>query len=202
MRFLFPLIGVLAYSALVSADDDTMKLGKTMQEWTAELNTEDAKRQIHACQVLGDWRRAAAPVVPALVKTLEAKDANVRFAAAGALGRIGPPAKSAVPALLALEKAPDLELRLAAFDALGGIGPSAKDAVPALVAAVGERETLVALAGLRALRHIGVASKEVSRRPDSRRGQECQNPPSSLRDVGRRLTGLGSQRRDASRGPG
>jgi HEAT repeat protein len=160
MRTLAVIALVLSAPAW-SLAQETKKLGKTLPEWVAMMDTGNAKTKVEACQVIGDWQRGGGPAVGALVKLLHDKDALVRFAAAEALGRIGPPAKDAVPVLIELVKAENIDLRVAALDALGGIGPRAKDAVPVVVTAAGERDNAVANAALRALHHIGVASKEV-----------------------------------------
>ena len=69
MRTLILITMLLMAPAPSRAGDDAKKLGKTLQEWVAQLDAKDAKGRVQACQAIGDWQGDGAPAVAALLTT-------------------------------------------------------------------------------------------------------------------------------------
>jgi HEAT repeat protein len=114
---------------------------------------------LDALEAMGD---AAAPALPAIVRSLQDPNLFVRWAAARILGALAlsPSVPHqpdlAVPALARLLRPrEDLEVRIVAANSLAAYGPEAKEAVPALAAAVNQGDVEVRLAVLRALSRVG-----------------------------------------------
>src|SRR5262249_36324573 len=95
--------------------------GEPVEHWLKEIKSPDAKRRLHAADVLGNVGPVDPGAIPALTAALKDKDAKVRAAAVLALSKIGPPAASAVPDLEALSKDPDADVRRHVETALGRV---------------------------------------------------------------------------------
>ena len=111
--------------------------GKSVSQWTAELNAEEFRDQWHAAYVLGVVGSQAAPAVPALHAVLDVKSGKNEYArsmAAWALGRIGPAAEPEIPFLFETMRTTKLlAVRRSTAEALGNFGPAARSAAGDLV---------------------------------------------------------------------
>jgi HEAT repeat protein len=105
------------------------------------LRSPDAKLRVVASQILAALGPAAAPAVPALIRSMADPSARKSWPdpgaqAAEALGRIAPRtamAEQAITALIEALGAAEIERKNAAIRALANFGPAAAPAVPVLV---------------------------------------------------------------------
>lgn len=111
-----------------------------LETWIAELSSNDPARAALAADMLGDFKEAAAPAIPVLVKALQDDRQSapssgpvvplVCTSAQFALAKIGAPA---VPALVAaLETEKDDSVRFSLLSVLASIGKPAAEATPLL----------------------------------------------------------------------
>jgi len=120
----------------VSAADALVRIGRgdeALPFLAKMLRSSHAYERFHAAIVLGNAGPLAEPVIPELIRILEARERPLRDEASRALARIGRPA---VPALMKALEHRDATVREHATWALGQIGPPA---VPALEGARGTR---------------------------------------------------------------
>jgi HEAT repeat protein len=103
------------------------------------FSDESSKARGTAAYVLGEFGPSAAPLVPALIETLEKEltrdpgDVNLRQVLVGTIRRIGPAAEPPVRLLRDLVRKQQLGLYNFSIEALGGIGPGAKVALPEIL---------------------------------------------------------------------
>jgi HEAT repeat protein len=97
--------------------------GPSTSEGIEQLRSGDAAGRLRAVKFLGEKRREAATVVPALVRALADEDAFVRRDAARALGGFGRDGVAAQQALTGLLRDPNANVRKAAAQALDKIDP-------------------------------------------------------------------------------
>jgi hypothetical protein len=104
--------GLASWSPVVR-ERSAMELAKREGDHTARLRVmlsgTDLNARIGACQAAIMLKGKAAPMVPALMNTLQADDLWLRIKAAEALSGIGGPAKQAIPTLLQMLAQPDPE---------------------------------------------------------------------------------------------
>jgi HEAT repeat protein len=142
MRASTAVLLVASWISGARADEPTVFAGKTVEEWTTQLDQASARGgggYEDIAWALGHFGPRAEAAVPRLAE-LFVKEGCEHLTGAGAIGfltdvrdalvRIGDPA---VPALLQILNGPDEDMRVCAADALGRIGPEAKAAVPSLI---------------------------------------------------------------------
>ncbi len=91
------------------------------------------------------------PVVPILLRALQADDPRVRRGAALALGQIRPLDPAAVPTLVAGLDDPDPAVRADFLAAIGHLGPRGRDAIPAVRPLLGDRAAAIRLGAIAVL---------------------------------------------------
>ncbi|MGH7201846.1 MAG: HEAT repeat domain-containing protein [Planctomycetaceae bacterium] len=169
-------------AAAGSSAPDTVA-GRTLAEWTADLDSPNEIVQLRAAKTLQAFGPEA---VPALVAALDSTTPGVRYWAASGLGDLGIKNNDALPKLRMMVKSNSVGLQIAAAyalcrlgdietglpvltaalrhpergtansaaDFLARIGPPAKDAVPALEEATKHNDAHISKAALEALRRI------------------------------------------------
>ncbi len=104
--------------------------GKTLEQWTALLDSEDPVERRDAVQAIKALGRNPDSSVPLLVRALDDPDEYIRCVAAQALATFGPKSAPAIPHLGKLLRDKDSSLQWAATETLKEIGP---EAIPTLV---------------------------------------------------------------------
>jgi HEAT repeat protein len=94
------------------------------------------------------------PVVPHLLRSMNAADRQERLVAQSVLAAMGPLAKPAVSAMASFLQDPDCEVRRCAASGLGKVGAGAAPAVPALVNLLNDKVAEVRFNAARALLRI------------------------------------------------
>ncbi len=160
---LFAVLINIACNPIAHAEDDAKKVaGRTLEQWAADLDSENEIVRLRAAKSLGPFGDAATKT---LIKALDDQSAGVQYWAAYHLGPIGEKAKTAIDKLKAIKANkqhpgtamaaayalcriegvkphidllierthhPERGMACSAAEFLGMIGPDAKAAVPTL----------------------------------------------------------------------
>lgn len=142
------LLAGLASAALLSA---APHLGRSLEQWSGELDSADRTERLIAARALGEMAIAGDDgAVSALADALRHDDSAVRYWAAVGLSEAGDRAKPAESGLLKALEDETGEVRVSAALALARLGRE-REAVPALIRELGSAEKGVRLLAAHAL---------------------------------------------------
>jgi len=102
---------------------------RSLSEWLADLEGNDARRRRVAIGVMGELGPAAAGATASLVCCLEEDDPSIRLSALHALARIGEGASAAVPAVLSRLRDPEMAVSVVAARTLAQLGDAGRQAL-------------------------------------------------------------------------
>lgn len=146
-RVLSTIIVCVASCAAFAQEHDLGRLTKQLQSGSLQDQTK-------AARMLGEMGPAAAPAVPALVKSLASSNPGLKYEAANSLGLINADPKLAVPAVGKLLKDPEPLLQFTAIETLQRFGREAKSFVPQLKELLNDKEPMMAVSAARAMMEI------------------------------------------------
>lgn len=150
-------LALMAASSLAAATKP--HLGKSLQEWSAQLDSTDRTERLLAARALGEMAVAGdAEAVKAVFQSMDHADSAVRFWAVVAAGQMGERARPAVARLQKALEDDAPEVRAWAAYALAKLGRT-DEGVQALIRLVDNPEKGARLQALHALDELGTDAR-------------------------------------------